>query len=41
MEREFVTFQQALRLKELGFNKPCFGRYYYKESYPMLNPKSE
>jgi hypothetical protein len=40
MENEFVTYEQALALKELGFDEPCFGRYYYKESYPMLNPNS-
>ena len=40
MEREFIPYQEALALKELGFNEPCFGRYYYKESYPMLNPNS-
>ena len=41
MEKEFVTYELSLRLKELGFDEPCFGRYYYKESYPMLNPQSE
>ena len=41
MEKEFVTYQLALRMKALGFDEPCFGRYYYKESYPMLNPQSE
>ena len=28
MENEFVTYTQALALKELGFDKPCF-RYIY------------
>ena len=41
MEKEFVKYPLALRLKALGFDEPCFGRYYYKESYPMLNPQSE
>ena len=41
MNTEFIPYEQALELKELGFDEPCFGRYYYKESYPMLNPKSE
>jgi len=27
MEKEFVPYQQALELKELGFDEPCFGRY--------------
>jgi hypothetical protein len=38
MKKEFLPYEQALELKELGFDEPCFGRYYYKESYPMLNP---
>jgi hypothetical protein len=25
MEKEFITYEQALTLKELGFNEPCFG----------------
>jgi hypothetical protein len=40
MNKEFIPYDQALALKELGFEEPCFGRYYYKESYPMLNPNS-
>jgi hypothetical protein len=40
MNKEFIPYEQALALKELGFDEPCFGRYYYKESYPMLNPNS-
>ena len=27
MEREFVPYNQALKLKELGFDEPCFGYY--------------
>jgi hypothetical protein len=38
--KDFVQYQEALDLKQLGFDEPCFGRYYYKESYPMLNPNS-
>lgn len=41
MEKEFIPYEQALALKELEFDEPCFGRYYYKESYPMLNPQSK
>lgn len=41
MEKEFIPYSESLALKELGFDEPCFGRYYYKESYPMLNPQSE
>ncbi len=28
---EFVPIKQALELKELGFDKPCFGVYYTKD----------
>ena len=28
MTKEFVTYEQALALKELGFDEPCFGKYY-------------
>ena len=27
MEKEFVPYEQALELKELGFDEPCFGLY--------------
>ena len=27
MEKEFVTYEQALALKELGFDEPCICRY--------------
>ena len=27
MEKEFVTYGLALKLKELGFDEPCFGMY--------------
>ena len=27
MEKEFVSYEQALALKELGFNEPCFDFY--------------
>lgn len=28
MEKHFVTYNQALALKELGFDEPCFGIYF-------------
>mgnify|MGYP003509672030 FL=1 len=28
MEKEFCSYEQALALKELGFDEPCFGFYY-------------
>jgi hypothetical protein len=27
IEKEFVPYEQALALKQLGFNEPCFGYY--------------
>lgn len=27
MEKEFIPYEQALVLKELGFDEPCFGIY--------------
>ena len=27
MNKEFVNYEQALALKELGFNESCFGYY--------------
>lgn len=37
MEKEFVPYEQALILKELGFDEPCFG-YYDKDdkSFELL-----
>jgi hypothetical protein len=29
MKREFVPYEQALALKELGFDEPCFGCYFH------------
>ena len=31
MNKEFVTYEQALALKELGFNESCFGCYQLSE----------
>ena len=31
MEKEFTPYEQALELKELGFNEPCFGYFSYEE----------
>ena len=27
LEKEFIPYEEALVLKELGFNEPCFGEY--------------
>jgi len=29
VDKEFVPYQQSLDMKELGFDEPCFGEYYY------------
>ena len=29
MEKEFIPYELALKLKALGFDEPCFGEYYY------------
>ena len=31
MEKEFIPYEQALALKELGFDGECFSYYNYKE----------
>ena len=31
MEKHFVTYKQALALKELGFDEPCMGKYDTKQ----------
>lgn len=37
MNKEFVPYTEAFELKEIGFDEPCFGRFYY----PMLRPNSD
>jgi hypothetical protein len=39
MEKEFVPYNQALALKELGFDEPCFARFvkHYDEIKCILN----
>ena len=39
MEKEFVPYELALRLKELGFNEPCFGMY-CEGRFHLLYPNS-
>lgn len=38
MEKEFIPFEQALALKELGFDEPCLSSWTYKtkERIPTL-----
>ena len=39
MEKEFVTYGLALKLKELGFDEPCFGMY-CEGRFHLLYPNS-
>ena len=39
MQKEFVEYELALRLKELGFNEPCFGMY-CEDRFHLLYPNS-
>jgi hypothetical protein len=36
MTKEFIPYEQALALKELGFDEPCFG--YYNIDPQLKNP---
>lgn len=33
MERNFIPYEIALDMKELGFNEPCFGMYIEDKSW--------
>jgi hypothetical protein len=37
MNKEFIPYEQALALKELGFDEPCFG-YYSIDSLNLKTP---
>ena len=41
MEKEFVTYEQALALKELGFDEECFGWYDSLDKNLWLNTESK
>ena len=38
MIKEFIPYEQALALKELGFDEPCFG-YYIIDDQELVNDK--
>jgi len=40
MLENFITYPQALALKELGYDEPCFGRF-MKESNDLLIAHTE
>jgi hypothetical protein len=35
MTQEFISYEQALKLKELGFNEACFGHYDNNRGYSI------
>tara|TARA_R110000868_G_scaffold1452_7_gene11444 strand:- start:827 stop:1210 length:384 start_codon:yes stop_codon:yes gene_type:complete len=37
MEKEFIPYEQALALKELGFDEPCFGYFEPNKKFKYLN----
>ena len=39
MEKEFLDYPEALELKELGFDEPCFTYFLNGIIQPSLNPK--
>ena len=43
MEKEFIPFELALELKELGFDKNCLGYYNHKQNFVIIsrNPDFE
>jgi hypothetical protein len=47
MNTEFIPYEQALELKELGFNEPCFGLYappsktVFLHHYGLLSAKEQ
>ena len=38
MEKEFIPYEQALALKELGFDEPCFG-YFNEKTVTRMSDK--
>lgn len=38
MKRQFVTYEIAVALKELGFDEQCLGYYYHENEYTRCNP---
>lgn len=37
MKDLFVPYEVALKMKELGFNEPCFGRWWFNNNIHKLN----
>ena len=41
MNKEFILYTEALALKELGFDEPCFGYYHEDKSLTYTNMVSQ
>jgi len=41
MEKEFVPYEIALALKELGFDEPCFGFYNHQGQLILMTQEDE
>jgi hypothetical protein len=41
MKQEFIPYEQALELKELGFDEPCSGYYHEDKSLTYTNMVSQ
>ena len=41
MEKEFIPYQEALALKELGFDEPCFGYWKSKNWLIQENTRTD
>jgi len=41
MEKEFIPYQQALDLRELGFNQPCFGWWFADEEMLIIDKSTK
>ena len=41
MNKEFCTYEQAMALKELGFDEPCFGRWIESTELSISAPEDD
>jgi hypothetical protein len=41
MKKEFISYEQALALKELGFDEPCLGFYNHQGILILMNQEDE
>jgi hypothetical protein len=41
MKHEFIPYKEALALKELGFDEPCFGFYNHQGILILMNQEDE